>query len=1260
MAVQFNLSGTLDAASLQQAINATVQRYEILRTGFTLIDGEVSQVVLAERPIELPITDLSGLPEPARAQEVDRWTGTLARVRHSAEPGPLLLVRLLRLHATEHLLLLAAHRIIADVWPLGAITRDLGAFYAAHCSGQSPALPEPPAPLNGDALSRREQAASEQYWRDRLAALPRFELLPDFPRDAGVSPSHTASRLLPTALTAGLGDIARHHGATVFTVMYAGLCTLLHRYTGESDIVLGAQVAGHDLVEIEPLTGPSGNTLVLRTAVTPASSFPGILERARETVSGAIANQLPLGRVAEPLPVNLIYQRDFVQPWNHAGLSLQPIPSRSPDATTDLNFFLVEGAAGWRLSCDYNSALYRAATVESLLENLERLLAEIVRQPAQRVSAIHFLSPSDEAQLLVGFNRTATPFPGDLRIHDLLDQAALRAPHQTAVVFEGSSTSYETLHRRVNQLARYLSARGATPGALIGVCVPRSTEMLIAVLAILKAGCAYVPLDPAFPPDRLAFMGEDAALPLIVTTTALAHLGGDRAERVFLDSDAASIALASSEPFDGHATSAAAAFVLFTSGSTGKPKGVLVPHRSVINLLHAIQAHIGIGPRDTLLALTTLSFDIAGLELFLPLLTGARILLASQTQASDPASLLPLLESSVTVLQATPVTWRILMDAGWRRTPKLKMLCGGEAMPRALADALLQRGGPLWNVYGPTETTIWSTIARIEPDGSPITIGRPLANTLVYVLDPTLSPVPIGVAGELYIGGDGVALGYLNRTELTAERFLTNPFAPGRMYRTGDRARFLPGGNLEMLGRNDHQVKVRGFRIELGEVESALAACPAVRAAAVVVRPGPSGDDILAGYFVPRVPGELTPAAVRAALAATLPEYMIPTVLMPMDELPVTPNGKLDRKALPAPRAVTLDASPATDAAPAAGTMEATLAGVWESVLGVHPIRPTDNFFALGGHSLLAARMFARLEKVIGRRLPLATLFQAPTIQELAAVIHNSDWTPLWSPLVPIRPAGSRLPFFFVHPIGGNVLNFAGFASHFHDDQPVYGIQARGLDGKDAPRLTIDEMAADYVDSIRAVQPNGPYSIGGFSAGAIVAFEMARLLQAQGQQISILALLDSELELPLSARSGSVLHSLRGALRMARFNLRYAARIPAFSFVRRKAKNLYMRATLRLWRIREVLGLHNDPSNLGPEEGFMLALRHYTPRPYNGDATLFRAMDEIARYPDPYLGWRPFILGKLEVQEIRGDHDNLLLEPQIGFLAERLEARLHR
>jgi amino acid adenylation domain-containing protein len=1031
--------------------------------------------------------------------------------------------------------------------------------------------------------------------------LPQFELMTDFSRHPQAnSQLSVLSRPQPSNFAARIGALASQCGVTPSTAYLAILATLLMRYSGETSIVVG--IGGREYAVNLDLSGDP--------------SFCELLTR--------IASQGQVNDLCFTL----------------AEITIAATPSDD----------------GGQLSCQFASNLYRSETIERLLQHFESLATDIMARPHSRLSEFSFLSQAELTRLLHEWNKTSTEYPRDLSVHQLLEHSAKQFSKSCAVEFGDKTISFGELDVRSNRLSHYLAARGAGPGAIVGIMLDRSIEMVVALLAVLKTGSAYLPLDPSFPASRLEFMAADAGLAVLVTSGTLAVNIATSVPAVLMDREREAIHSMPEEALGRYVEGDAVAYVLFTSGSTGKPKGVQIQHRSVVNLLCGMQAHVQIQPQESLLAVTTLSFDIAGLELLLPLMTGSRIVLASSAQASDPIALRDLLHSTKpNLMQATPSTWRMLVDAGWTGSAGLKVLVGGEKVTRDIADALLERAAKVWNCYGPTETTIWSTICKLEQDGQPVTIGRPLANTSLYILDSHHHLVPQGCGGELYIGGDGVARGYLNRADLNEELFIANPFGAGRLYRTGDIVRYQPDGRLEILGRNDAQVKVRGFRIELGDVEEALAACPGVRAAAVVVGKDASGESVLAGYFETDHLSNTEASHVRGWLSTQIPDYMVPTFLVPMPALPLTLNGKIDRKALAIPE---IQATPQPTPEVVTDRLEATLIGIWESVLGVRPVGRTHNFFDLGGHSVLAAKAFARMEKTLGTALPLATLFQAPTVEKLARVIRNSNWKPLWSSLVAIRPAGSTPPFFFVHPIGGNVLNFAGFCGHFGPDRPIYGLQARGLNGEEAPHTLVEEMAKDYIRGIRSVQPEGPYLIGGFSAGGVVAFEMAQQLSAAGQHVATLALLDTLILIPHVA-DGPLGARIGRWLRTAKMNFRYATRMRLPEFLSRKSTNFRMRRKLLTWQIREKLGLTVQPARLSAEEGFLLAIRRYIPRPYHGNATLFRAGDG-SHYPESKLGWEGLIEGDLDVQQVSGDHDTILQEPHIGMLARLLEGCLEQ
>ncbi len=846
--------------------------------------------------------------------------------------------------------------------------------------------------------------------------------------------------------------------------------------------------------------------------------------------------------------------------------------------------------------------------------------------------------------------------------HRIETQAA-NSPDAVAAAFEDRSLTYRELDARANAVALRLHSLGVRPETRVGICMERSLEMLAALLGILKAGGAYVPLDPAYPAERLAFMVGDAGAPVLVTDTRCREVvKTPAATTVCIDedwwSDANAEAACPSAAIDGRNL----AYVIYTSGSTGKPKGVQIPHRALMNFLESMRHEPGLSSEDVLLAITTLSFDIAGLELWLPLVSGARVELIGRRAASDGRRLIDALaRSRATILQATPATWRMLIEAGWPGDRRLKALCGGEALSPELASELLPRCGSLWNMYGPTETTVWSTLARIEDAKPPIAIGRPIARTTVYVLDGNLEPVPQGTAGELYIGGDGVARGYLNRPDLTAEKFIANPFEPGTtFYRTGDLARYRPDGQIECLGRLDHQVKIRGFRIELGEIESALLRLPAVRQAVVVAGESRPGTKQLIAYIVPAQGGSPAIGELRAALAERLPDYMVPAVFVTLDALPLTPNGKIDRRALPPPDR---HRDPEDVAAPR-DALELQLVKIWETALGVSPVGIHDNFFDIGGDSLLAVGVFLRIEEALGVNLPLATLLQAPTIQQLAALLREDGWTAPWSSLVPIQPGGSRPPFYCVHGVGGNVLNYRALADHLGADQPFYGLQARGLDGAPQPLTCIDDMAAAYVAEVRTLQPEGPYYLGGASFGGNVAFEMACQLRERGDDVALVALFDTypagAARLPQTVDAH--VWDRSGLFRRLWIHLNRLVRGPdRATYFRKKARRVVRRIIYRSWQALDAAVRAFDqplPRVLREvQQSNYKALRDYVPRPYPGRLTLFLAAGEPYEFSiEKERGWRVLARDGLDVMPVPGDHLTMLAPPNVGVLAEALRA----
>jgi amino acid adenylation domain-containing protein len=881
---------------------------------------------------------------------------------------------------------------------------------------------------------------------------------------------------------------------------------------------------------------------------------------------------------------------------------------------------------------------------------------------------------------MVGDNQVRA-YRRDACIHQLFEaQAELRSAHP-AVIFEERQLTYTELNVRSNQLARYLRRRGVGPDVLVGVCVERSPEMIVALLAILKAGGAYVPLDPAYPKDRVTYIIEDASVAALVTQQSLASsFTEQRGEIVLIDGDWSLIGQEDGSNLGQTASAENLAYVIYTSGSTGKPKGVQLEHRGVVNFLCSMQDEPGLDQSDVVAAVTTLSFDIAGLEIYLPLVTGATVVVISREEAGDGRKLQARLQQAgITVMQATPATWRLLLEAGWPGDRNLKILCGGEAFPRELANKLLPRCRSLWNMYGPTETTIWSSVYRVtEGNTATVPIGHPIANTQFYVVGEDLQPVAAGQEGQLLIGGDGLARGYKNRPDLTQEKFIRDPFAktPGaRLYQTGDLVRYSPDGTIVFLGRMDDQVKLRGYRIELGEVESVLSTHASVQQCVVVAREE-AGDKRLVAYIVPNPVQRPESRVLREFLKTQLPDYMVPSAFVVLHALPLTPNGKIDRRVLPLPTRE--NSALETDLVPARDELEQKLVAIWESVLKIEPIGIRDNIFDLGVDSVLAAELFARIEKTLGNQLPPGPLFQAPTVEALAELLRRSDTGSKWTSLVSIQPQGSRPPLFCVHGGAGTVLLFNSLAHHLAPDRPVFGLQARGLYGRDLPHTKVEEMAAHYVSEMRAVQPHGPYLVGGWCFGGMVAYEIAQQLRRLGEEVGLLVMFNAPSGPEHYASKGNAVPATQAAP-VERLHQHWQqwsklAVTGKISYITRRIRGKLQRMHWQIYRhwrgvgrrtlcrlyIRLRLPLPDEIRNYYFLYINTLAERRYRPQPYSGGMLVFR---DQGPYKNHTLGWDRFVTGEIECYEVPvsvDHHRALMQEPVVRTVAQKLEEYMAR
>jgi len=1027
------IAGVFSLTALQSSYDAIINRHETLRTSFGIENDRPIQIIMPELHLPIRFIDLTASPREMREAEVVRIaqedTGTSFNLSH----GPLIRMTVVKLDEIEHALMVVFHHIIFDGWSAKVFFNELHQYYSFYTNGKPIALPEITIQYADYAAWQKEWLHGEAleqevtFWKGHLVGAPALLEIPtDRPRPP--VQSYQGARLnftLSHELTQALDRLSRKNNVTLFMTMLAAFEVFLGRYTGQHDFVIGTPIAGRTRVEIEALIGFFANTIVLRANLAGDPTFTHMLQRVRDVALDAFVHQeLPFEKLVEELQptrslsyhplfqVMFAFQNIAEDQLALGDLNIDEIKIVRQNAKFDLTLYAWSDDDGCiKGSIEYNTDLFYDATVQRMKDNFIILLQGIVAHPDHPIALLPIMTEAERHDILHNWNGTHTASSLQQCIHEVITEQAERTPNAIAIVAHGQELTYRALNHQANQLARYLMARGVGPEQRVGVCINRSIDMIVAILGILKAGGAYVPLDPEYPAERLAFMVHDAELvALIVQEETAQIIPTFTGQRIALDTDRATITQEDTTnvahtTFPNHL-----AYIIYTSGSTGVPKGVQIPHRAVVNFLTAMHHTLGITANDVGLALTSISFDIAGLEIYLPLIVGARVVIVSREIAADARELAQVIHSAdITLMQATPATWRSLIDTGWSGLSTLKMICGGEALSRDLGNALLERGAVLWNMYGPTETTIWSTVHQVTHSEGAIPIGRPIDNTQIYLLDAQLQPVPVGVPGELYIGGEGLARGYRGRSDLTSERFIPNPFTDvmnARLYHTGDVARYRPDGTIDYLGRIDTQVKVRGFRIELEEIETILNQHPAIHQSAVIVREDNPNDQRIVAYLT--VTGdEPVSSDLRAYLQTRLPTYMIPAAYVMLPAFPLTPNGKIDRKTLPAPEG---DLSSSVGYIAPRTPEEVTVAEIWANILGVDHVGAEDNFFELGGHSLLATQMMSRIHTAFQVKVPLRTLFDATTVASFAAAISTlKELAPAQKmPLVPI-PRSTRV-----------------------------------------------------------------------------------------------------------------------------------------------------------------------------------------------------------------------------------------------------------
>jgi amino acid adenylation domain-containing protein len=1002
---------------LERALTETVRRHEALRTTYRMDDGgHLLQVVQPPAPATVEVIDVRDRVGESFVDDVTALVVEEGARLFDLERAPLIRLTLLRVSDQEYAMVTTTHHIATDGWSFPLVSRDLLAYYEAFIQGREPGFPDPALRYADYAVWQRQQVQGDAlqkqvaYWREALDGAPVLELPTDRPRPPVASNVGRSYRFgFGMELTNRLREVCRAQSATLNMVVTAGFAALLARYAGQDDVVLGTLMGNRPRPELEEIVGMFVNTAALRLRLPPGTTFRQAVSLAKDAVLQADRNQdVPFERLVDELTVGrdlsrhplfqVLYFHHASVPTHHNYEEQPSLPQRRVQdsegadvvdtgvAKFDIQLATQENPAGLGALVEYSTDLFDDATIARMASHLRLLLEAALRDPDAPLSSHVLTTEAERTRLLSEWGTGPSAAVHAEPVHVRFAAQAARTPDAVALVAGEERITYAQLDAWANRIAGELRARGAAPGEIVGVYVDRGAGMVAALLGILKTGAAYLPLDPVYPPERIAYMLEDSGAALV-----LADPGSFTPRENVLFVPGRPAPGESVEAVSVDVGASARAYLIYTSGSTGRPKAVEVEHGNLSSMLASVAHAPGMTADDVTLAVTTISFDVSVPELFLPLVTGARVVVATRDEVVDGPALARIIDrEGVTVMQATPATWRLLVQSGWEGAPRLRAIATGEALTGELAESLLSRAGVVWNLYGPTEITVWATAHRVtEPGAGLVSIGKPMANVRTYVLDDRLRPVPVGIPGELYVGGGGVTRGYLGRPELTAEKFVADPFAGGdaRMYRTGDRVRWAADGTLTFMGRLDGQVKLRGYRIELGEVESELLRHPGVSAAAAMVREDAPGDPRLVGYVVGKdgaVPGG---ADLRAFLRERLPEYMVPGVFVTLDALPLTGSGKTDRKALPAPDLAAETAAAEEIVAPR-NVVEDMLAEIWAEVLHREPIGVTQNFFALGGHSLLATQVLVRIGDTFEVELPIRTFFQDPTVVGLAAAIE--------------------------------------------------------------------------------------------------------------------------------------------------------------------------------------------------------------------------------------------------------------------------------
>ncbi|MFK7806620.1 MAG: amino acid adenylation domain-containing protein, partial [Saprospiraceae bacterium] len=1299
----FNFHGNIKVDLLKKAIQELINRHESLRTVYDK-DDLFQHVLPPSNPAGSSAdkvtryVDLSSLAEAEKEQKVKLLHQLETEESLNLFEGPLFRTKILKLKSDHYQLLMTAHHGIADGWSCGVLAKELSVIYSALSQNKKPDLPKPFQLSEYVAKQQAFQSSEEaketaDFWIDQFKDdVPVLDFPTDFPRPLRKTYDASLQVInLDKDLMDRLKTYSNQNRSTVFVTLYTAFQTFIHRLSGQDDFVLGMVAASQSIAGNENLVAHGVSLLPLRTTINPAEKFSTHLQQMRNTILdgfehqqftlGSLVKALKLPRDASRQPIiSMLFNMDGAAEelrFDNLKVSVSPIQRKYETFDTFINVKpLPDGSVDFEWI--YNTDLFLEETIQRHLEEFKVLLEGIVAMPDASIFELPIL-PSSEKALLEKWNRTEAPFPKSRLVHQLFEEQATNTPEGRAVFSASKTLSYKVLNESANQLARFLRSRGVQKGSFVGVYLNRDVELLLGLMAVVKAGGIYVPLDPSNPKERLRTIVEDADCGFILTEKTLADkVPTKEALMICINKEEQEIKAQSKENLLLDIQPDDLVYVNYTSGSSGRPKGVLIPHYAVIDHHFAIRNALDFSADDVVCSVASVAFDPSVQDFFMPLFFGASLSIVDEETKTDGFLLKSYLEKTKpTLMQATPSTWRMLLLAGWEGNDKMTILSGGEGLTKDLSNNLITKCNRLYNIYGPTETTIWSTLKKVTKEtisnktlSGYEPVGRPIQNVQVYILDKFGNEVPIGSPGELYIGGVGVAPGgYFKRAELTKEKFVNHPIAENqKLYRTGDVGRYLPNGDIEYLNRADNQVKIRGFRIELGEIESVLSQNKNIKENVVLIREDQPGNKLLVAYLILNDSTEFDKTEIREWLSGKLPEYMVPLHYVVMDSFPLTATSKINRNKLPVPTYEKTKSE--TGVTPPSSPEEVFLIDLWKVLLSVSEIGVHDNFFELGGHSLIAVSMIAKIEKKFGKRLPLSALLEYSTVSRLAKLLQKPQSADgeiklgKYKSLIPIRKEGKKPPVYLVHGAGLHVLMFQTLAAHMDKDQPIYALQARGLDGQTEPLDNIEAIAKHYLEEILLENPEGPYFLAGYSFGGLIAYEMAQQLKAQGKEIAMLGMFDTVVRYHLSENGNgkSYFHQLKNLSKKVGFNLSLLAKDPITNI---KYKSHVLKRRYDRWR----WGRKNDVETQSSETSDAAALvdqmnlrafENYRIKEYEGEIHLFRAKEKRFYLEDfEYLGWQPFAKQGVHVLEVPGDHLNLFNPPNGEAFAEILQRAIN-